>query len=85
MAYREVAGPPTHTVRNRARGEHRTMTIYEEIDIRRAQRQAKRMERKAREERIESIMGPIRYAAQVVLAFALVYGWLYAGCLWAAM
>lgn len=61
------------------------MTIYEEVDQRRAKRYARRMERMAREERIEHVVGPIRYAAQIVLAFALLYLYMFFGFLWASM
>lgn len=61
------------------------MGVYEEIHQKQAERYARRMERKAREERRERILGPIRYGLGVVLGVSLLYLYLFFGCLWASM
>lgn len=61
------------------------MEIYEEIHLKRAEREARRQERIEREARRERILGPIRFALQAILGAALLYLYLFFGCLWASM
>lgn len=56
------------------------MELYQEIDRKRAERHARRMERKAREERKERILTWVGYAVFGVLLYAFAYF----GSIWAA-
>lgn len=60
------------------------MDIYAEVDQRRAERFARRHARLEREARFERILRPLRVAGELVLWVALVYLYLFVGCLWAA-
>lgn len=61
------------------------MNIYAEIDQRRAERQARRQARRELEERMNRIMRPIALVSELVIWGALVYVFLFVGCLWATM
>lgn len=60
------------------------MDIYAEIDQRRAERFERRQARLEREARIERVLRPLKVAGELVLWVALVYLYLFVGCLWAA-
>lgn len=60
------------------------MDIYAEIDQRRAERFERRQARLEREARIERVLSPLRVAGELVLWVALVYLYLFVGCLWAS-
>ena len=60
------------------------MDIYAEIDQRRAERFERRQARLEQEARIERVLSPLRVAGELVLWVALVYLYLFVGCLWAA-
>lgn len=60
------------------------MDIYAEVDQRRAERFARRQVRLEREARVERVLRPLRVAGELVLWVALVYLYLFIGCLWAA-
>lgn len=60
------------------------MDIYAEIDQRRAERFARRQARLEQEARIERVLRPLRVAGELILWVALVYLYLFVGCLWAA-
>lgn len=61
------------------------MDIYEQIHAERMARYERRAERIKRQERRERILGPIRLGLQVILGTAIVYLYLFFGCLWASM
>lgn len=61
------------------------MDIYEEIDQRRAERAERRRARLEREARRERILGPVKFVLQVILGTAILYLYLFFGCLWASM
>ena len=60
------------------------MDIYAEIDQRRAERFERRQARLEREARIERVLRPLRVAGELILWVALVYLYMFVGCLWAA-
>lgn len=61
------------------------MDVYTEIAVKRAERYERRQARLEREARRERILGPIKFGLQVVLGTALLYLYLFFGCLWASM
>lgn len=61
------------------------MDIYAEIDQRRAERAERRRARLEREARRERILGPVKFGLQVILGTAILYLYLFFGCLWASM
>ena len=61
------------------------MELYQEIDRKRAERYARRMKRRIREERRQRILSPIKIVVQVILGTALLYLCLFAGAIWASM
>ena len=61
------------------------MDIYAEIDQRRAEREARRLARLEMEARRERVLGPVKFGLQVILVTALLYMYLFFGCLWASM
>lgn len=61
------------------------MGIYAEIDQRRAERAERRRARLEREARRERILGPVKFGLQVILGTAILYLYLFFGCLWASM
>ena len=61
------------------------MDIYAEIDMRRAERAARRMARIERERRIEGIVRQIKRVGEFILSAIILYAFLFAGALWASM
>lgn len=61
------------------------MELYQEIDQRRAKRAERRRARLEREARRERILGPVKFGLQVILGTAILYLYLFLGCLWASM
>lgn len=60
------------------------MELYAEVNHRRAVRAARRAERRALEERIERRLAPVVKVVKMALLCAIVYVFLFMGCLWAA-
>lgn len=49
------------------------MDIYQEIDLKRAEREARRMKRREREQRMERIVGWVRYGFEMVVLAVLAF------------
>lgn len=61
------------------------MDIYAEIDQRRAERFERRQARLERKARTERVLGPLKAAGELALWVALMYLYLFVGCLWASI
>lgn len=61
------------------------MDVYAEIDQRRAERAARRIARIEREQRVESVMAPLRMAAKVAVGVIFFYAMMFCGLFWATM
>lgn len=59
--------------------------LYADVDRRRVERFARRQARLQREARRERVMAPVWFGIKVLVGAAMLYAYLFFGCLWASM